>query len=53
MDALSQMSIGSVDHIEYEKKDLVCDVNRLTHLGVQLVDSPKGGSCSNISPSPP
>ncbi|WMV37616.1 hypothetical protein MTR67_031001, partial [Solanum verrucosum] len=30
-------------HVEDEKKDLVCDVHRLAQLGVQLVDSTKGG----------
>ncbi|XP_069145971.1 uncharacterized protein [Solanum lycopersicum] len=42
-DALSRMSMGSVTHVEYEKKELVHDVHRLARLGVQLVDSPKGG----------
>lgn len=32
-DALSQMSMGSVAFIEDEKKELVCDVHRLTQLG--------------------
>ncbi|XP_015161952.1 uncharacterized protein, partial [Solanum tuberosum] len=35
--------MGSVAHIEDEKKELVCDVHRLARLGVQLVDSTKGG----------
>ncbi|WMV45485.1 hypothetical protein MTR67_038870 [Solanum verrucosum] len=32
-----------VAHIEEEKKELVRDVHRLARLGVQLVDSTKGG----------
>ncbi|WMV09097.1 hypothetical protein MTR67_002482 [Solanum verrucosum] len=42
-DALSRLSMGSVAHIEEEKKELVRDVHRLARLGVQLVDSMKGG----------
>ncbi|WMV50717.1 hypothetical protein MTR67_044102 [Solanum verrucosum] len=42
MDALSRLFIGSVAHIEDEKKELVGDVDRLARLGVQLVDSTKG-----------
>ncbi|KAH0680772.1 hypothetical protein KY284_021857 [Solanum tuberosum] len=42
-DDLSRMSMGSVAHVEDEKKELVCDVHRLARLGVQLVDSTKGG----------
>ncbi|KAH0773702.1 hypothetical protein KY290_010839 [Solanum tuberosum] len=41
--ALSRMSMGSVAHVEDEKKELVHDVHRLARLGVQLVDSTKGG----------
>ncbi|WMV07794.1 hypothetical protein MTR67_001179 [Solanum verrucosum] len=37
------MFMGSVAHVEDEKKELVCDVHRLARLGVQVVDSPKGG----------
>uniref|UniRef100_M1BW27 Gag-pol polyprotein n=1 Tax=Solanum tuberosum TaxID=4113 RepID=M1BW27_SOLTU len=43
VDALSRLSMGSVAHVEDEKKELVCDVHRLAQLGVQLVDSTKGG----------
>ena len=42
-DALSRMSMGSVTHVEYEKKELVRDVHRLSRSGIHLVDSPKGG----------
>jgi len=42
-DAASRLSMGSVTHIEDEKKELVCDVHRLARLGIQLVDSTKGG----------
>jgi len=35
--------MGSVAHVEDEKKELVRDVHRLARLGVQLVDSTKGG----------
>ncbi|KAH0765165.1 hypothetical protein KY285_001036 [Solanum tuberosum] len=41
--SLSRLSIGSIVHIEEEKKELVRDVHRLARLGVQLVDSTKGG----------
>ncbi|WMV20070.1 hypothetical protein MTR67_013455 [Solanum verrucosum] len=34
--------MGSVTHIEDEKKELVCDVHRLARLGMQVVDSTKG-----------
>ncbi|WMV13401.1 hypothetical protein MTR67_006786 [Solanum verrucosum] len=37
------LSMGSVAHIEEEKKELVPDVHRLARLGVQLVASTKGG----------
>ncbi|WMV14189.1 hypothetical protein MTR67_007574 [Solanum verrucosum] len=42
-DALSRLSIGSVAHIEEDKKELVQDVHGLARFGVQLVDSTKGG----------
>ena len=41
-DALSKLSMGSVSHVEDGKKELVRDVHRLAHLGVQLVDSNDG-----------
>ncbi|WMV38199.1 hypothetical protein MTR67_031584 [Solanum verrucosum] len=42
-DALSQLSMGSVAHIDDNKKELVRDIHRLARLGVRLVDSTKGG----------
>ncbi|WMV25171.1 hypothetical protein MTR67_018556, partial [Solanum verrucosum] len=42
-DALSRLSMGSVSHIEDNKKELVRVVHRLARLGVQLVDYTKGG----------
>ncbi|KAH0685610.1 hypothetical protein KY290_017106 [Solanum tuberosum] len=42
-DSLSRLSMGSVAHTEEEKKELVRDVHRLARLGIQLVDSTKGG----------
>ncbi|WMV54854.1 hypothetical protein MTR67_048239 [Solanum verrucosum] len=42
-DSLSRFSMGSVAHVEDEKKELVWDVHRLARLGVQQVDSTKGG----------
>ncbi|WMV30105.1 hypothetical protein MTR67_023490 [Solanum verrucosum] len=33
--------MGGVAHVEYEKKELVCEVHRFVQLDVQLVDSPK------------
>ena len=42
-DALSHMTMGSVSHVEEEKKELVKDVHRLDRLGVRLEDSPIGG----------
>ncbi|WMV32859.1 hypothetical protein MTR67_026244 [Solanum verrucosum] len=44
---LSQLSMGSVAYVEDEKKKLVCDVHCLARLGVQLMDSPKGGFMVN------
>ncbi|WMV08732.1 hypothetical protein MTR67_002117 [Solanum verrucosum] len=41
--SLSRLSMGSVSHIDDDKKELVRDVHRLARLGVQLVDSTKGG----------
>ena len=35
-DALSRLSMGSVAHVEEERKELVKDVHRLTPLGVRL-----------------
>ena len=33
-DALSILSMGSVTHVEEERKEIVKDVHRLAHLGV-------------------
>ena len=41
-EALSRMTMGSLSHVEQEKKELVKDVHRLDRLGVQLEDSPNG-----------
>ncbi|WMV45810.1 hypothetical protein MTR67_039195 [Solanum verrucosum] len=42
-DALSRLSMGSTGHVEEEKRELAKDVHRLARLGVQLMDSTKGG----------
>ncbi|KAH0705979.1 hypothetical protein KY285_010511 [Solanum tuberosum] len=42
-DALSRLSIGSMAHVEDEKKELVREMHRLSRLGVKLVDSTKDG----------
>ena len=42
VDSLSFMCMGSVPHVEEDKKDLVKDVHRLAHLGVKFED------CSNV-----
>ncbi|WMV25598.1 hypothetical protein MTR67_018983 [Solanum verrucosum] len=42
-DSLSRLSMGSVAHVEDDKKELVWNVHRLSRLGVQLVDSTNGG----------
>ena len=39
---LNRISMGSVAHVEDEKKELVRNVHRLAQLGVKLVYSPKG-----------
>ncbi|XP_069145932.1 uncharacterized protein [Solanum lycopersicum] len=41
-DALSRMTMGSVSHVEEEKKERVKDDYRLGRLGVRLEDSPNG-----------
>ncbi|WMV14114.1 hypothetical protein MTR67_007499 [Solanum verrucosum] len=41
--AFSQLSMGSIAHIEDGKKELVRVVHRLARLGVKLFDSTKGG----------
>ncbi|KAH0633114.1 hypothetical protein KY284_035900 [Solanum tuberosum] len=42
-DGLSRFSMGSVAHVENENKELIHEVHRLARLGVQLVNSTKGG----------
>ena len=42
-DFLSRMSMGSVDHVPDDKKELVKEVHRLAPLGIQLEDSRNGG----------
>ncbi|XP_069154429.1 uncharacterized protein [Solanum lycopersicum] len=42
-DALSRLSMGSVSHIDDEKKELVKEVHQLPRLGVRLVDTPSWG----------
>ena len=43
VDSLSFMCMGSVPHVEEDKKDLVKDVHRLAHLGVKFEDCSNGG----------
>ncbi|WMV29361.1 hypothetical protein MTR67_022746 [Solanum verrucosum] len=43
VDALNQLSMGSVSHVEDDKNELVRDVHRLAQLGVRLVGSNEGG----------
>ncbi|WMV55304.1 hypothetical protein MTR67_048689 [Solanum verrucosum] len=40
-DALSRLSIGSVAHVEEDKKELVRDVHRLARLGFDFLTPPK------------
>ena len=42
-DALSRLSMGIVDHIDEERKELVKDVHRLAHLGVCLISTSDNG----------
>ena len=42
-DALSQLSMGSVSHIDEAKKDLLKDVHKLARLGVRLEESGNKG----------
>ena len=44
-DALSQLSIGIVSHVEESKRNLVKDVHRFARFGVRLEDSPNGVFC--------
>ncbi|KAH0712645.1 hypothetical protein KY289_008604 [Solanum tuberosum] len=39
--ALSRFSMGSIAHVEEEKRELVKDVHKLARLGVRLMDSTK------------
>ncbi|KAH0716653.1 hypothetical protein KY290_012914 [Solanum tuberosum] len=39
----SRISMGSVSHVEEEKRELARDVHRLARLGVRVEDSSKGG----------
>ena len=50
-DSLSQLSMGSVSHIDDEKKELVKEVHQLTRLGVRLVDTSTTGGVSVHSSS--
>ena len=43
-DALIRMTIGSVSHLNEDKKDLAREVHRLARLGVRLESSPDGGA---------
>ena len=43
VDALSSLYTASVGHINEERKYLFRDIHKLVLLGVQLVDSTKGG----------
>ena len=42
-DALSRLSMGSVAHVEGERKDLMKDFHMLAHLGVRLIIISKSG----------
>ena len=42
-DALSRLYMGSVVHVEDERKELVKDVHRLAHLGVRLIRISENG----------
>lgn len=41
--ALSRLSMGCVDHVEEERKDIVKDVHMLAHLGVRLMNISHSG----------
>ena len=45
-DALSRLSMGSVAHVEEERKELVKDVHRLARLGVRLMSISDSGNSS-------
>ncbi|XP_070025155.1 uncharacterized protein [Nicotiana sylvestris] len=42
-DALSQCSMGSLAHVEADKRTMMKEVHRLANLGVRLLDSEHGG----------
>ncbi|KAH0764885.1 hypothetical protein KY285_000756 [Solanum tuberosum] len=51
-DALSRLSMGSVAHVEEEKKELTKDVHRLACLGVHLMSISDGGvTVQNVAES--
>ena len=43
VNALSRLSMGSVAHVEEERKELVKDVHKLAHLGVYLMNISNSG----------
>ncbi|XP_070056979.1 uncharacterized protein [Nicotiana tomentosiformis] len=43
VDALSRRSMGCLEHVETEKRELARELHQLGCLGVQLVDSNDGG----------
>ena len=43
VDALSRVSMGSVEHVDKENKELAKDVPHLAHLGVLLTDTSGSG----------
>ena len=42
-DALRRLSMGSVSHIDDEKKEMVKEVHQLDSLGIRQADTPSGG----------
>ena len=48
-DTLSRLSMGSVSHIDNEKKKLVKEVHQWARLGVRLTDAPSGGASVHSS----
>ena len=47
-DALSKLSMGSVAHVDDERKELVKDVHRLARLGVRLMRISDSGMTQDI-----
>ena len=47
--ALSQLSMGSISHIEDSKKKMAQEIHQLARLGVLLVDSSESGVCVHSS----